>query len=75
MKICIAKKMVGFVSSVKPSNGNYLVKMSIVDSKSAIFNKPYGFIPPPLATSIQSQNISSSTYKGGVGAIIIPIKG
>ena len=32
------------------------------ENKSAIINKPSGFLPKYLATSIQSQNTRSATY-------------
>ena len=62
MKICIAKNMVEFVSSVKTFNGEYLERRCSVETKRVIFNKPSAFLLPDLTISTQFHNTSSSIY-------------
>ena len=64
--------MVNFGSSLEIFNVQYLERRSSIDTKSNIFNKTYGFFPPYLDTSMQPQNLSSSTYTGET--IMISIK-
>ena len=45
--------MVEFLPATKTFNGNYLVKRISDDSKSASVNKPYVYLPPALANSMQ----------------------
>ena len=59
MNIYIAKTMVKFGPSAKDPTCGYLVKRSSVGTKRIIVNKPSGFLPPDLATSMKSYNKSS----------------
>ena len=54
--------MVDFGSSFKNLNGESLERRVIVDTKSVIVNKTYGFLPPYLASSVQLNNTHRSTY-------------
>ena len=68
MKVCVYQTIIEFDPSKnkiknKLSNGAYLVNIiSSVVAKRKFINKPYGFPPPDLDTSVQSHNTSSSTY-------------
>ena len=61
MKIWISQNVFEFGPSAKTFNEKHLKGQSILGNKSAIFNRPSDFLPPYLATLIQSQNTISST--------------
>ena len=62
MNTNIANTVVEFGPSEKMFNEKSLKRRSSVDTKSAVVNKPSGFLPPDLETLIQSKNTISSTY-------------